>query len=124
MFTTNPNKEVTLFPGGARATKKVKDALLRLLPKSSFVFCNRGELLGWAAVLEWDADPALRLAGMLRPAGVAVVTAGAEATMLAHKGEVHSFPVPPTLDIGRCRESTCLHSFCTCAIRVCVMFLS
>lgn len=80
---------------------KVKDSLTNLLPKCSFLFGNRGELRTFGQLLGWsceDLELTRHLAAMLFPAGMAVVTAGAEATIVATAdGDPQLFPVPASL---------------------------
>lgn len=91
--------------------RRVKDSLLQLLPECSFLFGNCGELRAFAALMGWTAIAATasesdldqlelikRLAAMLKPGGMAVITAGAEPTMVATgDGYAQCFPVPLSL---------------------------
>ena len=76
---------------------KVQGVLQQLLPKAHFVFGNQHELRAWAQLLGWDGpdtEVAKKLASLLRPGGVAVITSGASPTILAADAEVRLFPVP------------------------------
>ncbi|CAE7483222.1 ADK, partial [Symbiodinium sp. CCMP2456] len=78
---------------------KVHPVLQSLLPRATFVFGNQFELRAWGRHLSWsgsDTDMAAELASMLRPGGMAVVTAGASPTIVAQTDAgVQVFPVPP-----------------------------
>ncbi|CAE7683502.1 ADK, partial [Symbiodinium pilosum] len=70
----------------AGIVEKVQGMLQQLLPKAHFVFGNLQELRAWAQLRGWngsDKEMADKLACMLRPGGMAVVTAGANPTMIA-----------------------------------------
>lgn len=82
---------------------KVRGPLLGLLPRCRYAFGNTAELRALAALLAWpkgadelgDGAAVARLAELLAPGGVAVVTAGAGATLAAKQGEpVLTFPTP------------------------------
>ena len=87
--------------------RRVKDSLLQLLPECSFLFGNCRELraFGWTAIAATASESDLdqlelikRLAAMLKPGGMAVITAGAEPTMVATgDGYAQCFPVPLSL---------------------------
>ena len=77
---------------------RVQSTLEELLPKAHFIFGNQGELQAFGQLLGWSgskAEMAVKLASMLTPGGLAVVTAGAGPTMVAKMdAEVQIFPVP------------------------------
>lgn len=80
--------------------QKVKESLMNLLPKCSFLFGNRGELHAFAELMGWTSDSdvdMMRCLATLLP-GMAVITAGAEPTMVAVDGDVQLFPVPQSLE--------------------------
>ena len=87
----------------AGIVEKVQGMLQQLLPKAHFVFGNLQELRAWAQLRGWngsDKEMADKLACMLRPGGMAVVTAGANPTMIARTGfEVQLFPVHPNQSV-------------------------
>lgn len=86
---------------------KVREPLLKLLPRCRYAFGNLGELRALARLLDWPAPAsgaggddrealAAAFAAELGEGGAAVITAGAEATLVAVRGSsVRSFPVPP-----------------------------
>ena len=109
--TSRSRTRLCLNLSSAGLLRRVKDSLLQLLPKCSFLFGNSGELRAFAALMGWtaaapdaaaasesDLDFIKRLAAMLTPGGMAVITAGAEPTMVA-TGDGHApcFPVPLSL---------------------------
>jgi len=72
---------------------KVKQPLLQILCKCRFVFGNTGELRVLASMQGWQCETAFdkeaaaqHLASLLDTNGIAVVTAGAESTTIAHQG--------------------------------------
>lgn len=81
---------------------KVREPLLRLLPRARYAFGNEGELRAFGALLGWpevDGDiraAVSRLADLLAEGGVAVITAGGEPTLTAEhgSGRTQSFTVP------------------------------
>eukprot|EP00435_Cladocopium_sp_Y103_P061054 s1327_g22.t1 len=96
--TARSRTRLCLNLSSAGLLQRVKDSLLHLLPKCSFLFGNCGELRAFAALLGWapatDLELIKRLAAMLKPGGMAVITAGAEPTMVATgDGYVQCFPV-------------------------------
>lgn len=97
---TAPRSTFMFEPLFSGTLQKVKESLMNLLPKCSFLFGNRGELHAFAELMGWTSDSdvdMMRCLATLLP-GMAVITAGAEPTMVAVDGDVQLFPVPQSLE--------------------------
>jgi sugar/nucleoside kinase (ribokinase family) len=87
---------------------RVLPQVLALLPRTKFLFGNSdelralGQLLGWndGTATDDDASRACSLAKLLAPGGVAVITRGTEATLIASSSKAWTVPVPTVSHSG------------------------